>query len=96
MYVYYFYFPYFEISEIHTLDYLDTVHQVTKTCVSQWQSSTKAHKEIREPSIQVVGRNDGTGISLDARILVGYLTTLIVSTCSTPFQVLSGENDPST
>ena len=64
--------------------------RVTKTCVCQWQSSTKAHKEIREPSIQIVGRNDGTGISLDARILVGYLETLIVSTV---LQVLSGEND---
>ena len=94
--MYYFYFPYFEISDIHTLDYLDTVHQVTKTCVSQWQSSTKAHKEIREPTIQAVGRNDGTGISLDARILVGYLKTLIVR-INVVLQVLgSGENEPST
>ncbi len=89
--MYYLYFPYFEISDVHTD--VDTGHQVIKTCVSQWQSSTKAHKEILEPSIQIVGRSDGTGISLDAKILVGYLETLIVSTV---LQVLSGENDPST
>jgi hypothetical protein len=45
--------------------------------VSQWLPSTKEDKGIVVPSIQDLGRSDGTGILVDERILVGYLNKYI-------------------
>ena len=45
--------------------------------MSQWQPSTKVDKGIVVPSIQDLGRSDGTGILVDERILVGYLNKYI-------------------
>lgn len=50
--------------------------------MSQWQPSTKVDKEIVVPSIQDLGRSDGTGILAGERILVGYVNKYIEKYCT--------------